>query len=59
MKIIVDEMPSKPEDCLFADILNSSSTLYKWCRMTGDECEHTGEKCPFLKAEESCEKHSS
>lgn len=51
MKVIVDELPDKSRDCLFAEYINMTSKyacifrsgMYSRCKLDCDE------ECPFLK----------
>ena len=53
MKVIVDELPKSPKDCIFAEYISMTSKykcmflqgLYSRCKL---EC---GEECLYLKAE--------
>ena len=51
MKVIVDELPDKSKDCLFAEYINMTSKyacifrsgMYSRCKLDCDE------ECPYLK----------
>lgn len=52
MKILVDEMPEKPSECVFAEV----GTSYKSrqgvvCLISGKECEYVS-ACNYLKVQE-------